>query len=335
MTIFNGSDGSGRRQGFPRAPKSATNRIVSDLLNRLRSSCALVAERAQYVRVETDRIPAYVGTLPMDLPEGDPDPEAHLMDGTREELAAFWLTLDAINFGSGWFPTLRKRGGRSGYFTIATALRDRFAADGPWPAAELARIQAGEVAAALGQDPEHELMALFARSLNDLGQRVAAFHAGQFAGAVDAAGSSAVALVERLSGWPSFADTSRYDSVSLPFLKRAQITAADLARAGVAAFRDLDQLTMFADNLVPHVLRLDGLLTYDAALLDRIDGGELIDHGSPEEVEIRACALHTVALLAAERPGAQEADIDFLLWHRGREPRYKEHPRHRSRCTAY
>ena len=121
----------------------------------------------------------------------------------------------------------------------------------------------------------------------------------------------------------------------MPFLKRAQIAAADLARAGVAAFRDLDRLTMFADNLVPHVLRLDGLLTYDPALLERIESGELIEHGSPEEVEIRACALHAVGLIAAERAGAIEADIDSLLWHRGQEPRYKAVPRHRSRCTAY
>ena len=49
------------------------------------------------------------------------------------------------------------------------------------------------------------------------------------------------------------------------FYKRAQIVAADLALAGVARFRDLDRLTIFADNLVPHVLRCDGVLVYDAA----------------------------------------------------------------------
>ena len=38
------------------------------------------------------------------------------------DIAAYWLTLDAINFGSGWFPTLRKRDGLSGYNTIASAL---------------------------------------------------------------------------------------------------------------------------------------------------------------------------------------------------------------------
>jgi hypothetical protein len=248
---------------------------VTDLLTELRAACALVADRAEHVRIEPDRTSAYVGTLPIDLPAGGPDPEAHLVDGPREELAAFWLTLDAINFGSGWFPTLRKRGGRSGYFTIATAVTERFAARGPWTAAALAEIGAGEIATALGQDPAHELMGLFAASLNDLGRHVATEHEGRFADVVDAAGSSALALVERLSGWESFADASRYDGLTVPFLKRAQIAAADLARAGVAAFRDLDRLTMFADNLVPHVLRLDGLLTYEPALIERLERGEL------------------------------------------------------------
>ena len=152
-------------------------------------------------------------------------------------MAAFWLILDAINFGSGWFPTLRKPGGRSGYFTVATALKEHFAADGPWPARRLAEIDANEIATALGQDPSHELMALFAAGLNDLGRRIAAEHDGQYAGVVDAAGSSAVVLVEHLRGWECFADTSRYERTKIPFLKRAQIAAADLSRAGVAAFR--------------------------------------------------------------------------------------------------
>src|SRR5207302_415238 len=116
---------------------------------------------------------------------------------------------------------------------------------------------------------------------------------------------------------------------------RAQIAAADLQRAGVARFGDLDRLTMFADNLVPHVLRLDGILSFDPGLVARIDRGELIEHGSPEEVEIRACAVHAVELLVAQGSGRSAAELDQLLWLRGQEPRYKAAPRHRSRCTAY
>ena len=302
-----------------------------DLLDRLRAACAAVAERAQHVHIDRDAIPSYGASLPPEPPA--PDPDAHLVDGSREQRAAFWLTLDAINFGSGWFPTLHKRSGRSGYFTIALGVREH----GTWTAAELAEIGAPEVAAALRQDPDHELMALFAGSLNDLGRRVQTEFEGRFEAVTD--GLGAAALVDRLSRWRCFSDTSSYDELELPFLKRAQIAASDLTATGVLEATDLDRLTMFADNLVPHVLRLDGVLRFEPSLMERIDRGELLEHGSREEVEIRACAVHAVELIVAARKRAgtavRAADVDQLLWHRGQGVDYKARPRHRARCTAY
>ena len=294
---------------------------MTDVLDELRSMCADVAAHCRHVRIDEAAIPTYAASLPLDRPPAGPDPDAHLVHGDREALAAFWITLDAINFGSGWFPTLRKRDGRSGYFTIATGVKERFERQGAWSADELAVIGAEEVAGVLGQDPEHELMELFARSLRDLGR-----HVETFSGVVEAAGESAVTLVDHLAAWDCFAD---------PFLKRAQICAADLHRAGVVRFGDLNRLTMFADNLVPHVLRLDGVLDFEPGLVERIERQELIEHGSDEEVEIRACALHAVETIVMARPGTCAADIDQLLWLRGQGPRYKASPRHRCRCTAY
>lgn len=306
---------------------------MDDLLSELRAACIEVARRSHHVTIEHEAIGAYAATLPLASDPGTLEPE---LDGTREELAAFWLTLDAINFGSGWFPTLRKPAGRSGYFTIAGRLCERFEADGPWPAKELANIEAADVAAALGQDPDHELMDLFAQSLRDLGTHVSDDHAGRFAALVDDAGDSAAALVDTLARWRCFEDISEYDGLSVPFLKRAQIAAADLSLAGVARFEDLQRLTMFADNLVPHVLRLDGLLRFAPPLVEQIERGELIDHGSPEEVEIRACTVQAVELIVAALGGkATASEVDRVLWNLGQLPQYKSRPRHRSRCTAY
>jgi hypothetical protein len=306
-----------------------------DIVTRIRTACAQVAAAAAAVRIEHDAIEPYAASLPVVAEPWPPDPAAHLIGADRATTAAFWLTLDAINFGSGWFPTLRKREGRSGYYTVAMGVTERFRADGVWTAAELATIGAREIAAVVGQDPEHELMAPFARALNDLGRHVSDEFGGSFEAVIDAADGSAVALAERISQWDCFTDASTYGRLEVPFLKRAQITAADLDASGAAAFGDRRRLTIFADNLVPHVLRLDGVLRFDSDLVDRIDRGVLIEHGSPEEVEIRACALHAVELLVAARPGSCAADIDQLLWHRGQRPTYKASPRHRSRCTAY
>ncbi|HEX4010493.1 MAG TPA: queuosine salvage family protein [Solirubrobacteraceae bacterium] len=299
-------------------------------MDALRQACAQVAARATRVTVVTDAIATvYAADPPVAVP--DPLPAA----AGAEALAAWTLTLDAINFGSGWFPTLRKRPGLSGASTIAAALSERFDAVGPWTADELRALDAAQLGPILEQDPGHELIGLYTTSLRDLGERVQSEHAGRFTALVDAAGGSAVALARRLGEWPCFADCSRYAELEVPFLKRAQIAAADLHRAGAARFSDIGSLTTFADNLVPHVLRLDGILRFSPELVARIDREELIPHDSPEEIEIRACAVHAVELLVAAGVADTAMELDQALWQRGQRPRYKAVPRHRTRCTAY
>jgi hypothetical protein len=288
------------------------------------------------VRIDRERIGPYAAELPARAGVPGLDPECHYLEGPPEAVSAFMLCLDAINFGSGWWPTVRKRPGRSGYLTIASGLAEHFRHRGPFAADALTRIDASDVAAILGQDERHELMALFATSLRDLGEHVQAEADGSFLRIVADARGSAVALATRLSGWACFFDVSPYDGFEVPFFKRAQLAAADLDLAGVASFGDRDHLTAFADNLVPHVLRLDGVLVLEPGLGRRIDTGELLTHDSPEEVELRACALHAVELLS--RTGEERlspAEIDLVLWNRGQEPRAKARRRPRARCTAY
>lgn len=286
------------------------------------------------MRIEEAAIPAYAAGLPE--PAGGEDPALELPGADRETRAAFAICLDAINFGSGWWPTIRKRPGHSGFFTVAAGVRERFLGAGPWRAEGLTHLDSRGVAEVLRQDPEHPLMAQFAAALRDVGTHVADEHGSSFAAVADAGGGSAPALAELLAGWDAFADVSVYEGREVPFLKRAQLAAADLDRAAVVALRDLGHLTAFADNLVPHVLRVDGVLRLDPELTAAIEAGELLEHGSPPEVELRACAVHAVELLAAAAAGRlTPPQIDSALWNRGREPRYKSVPRPRSRCTAY
>jgi hypothetical protein len=87
------------------------------------------------------------------------------------------------------------------------------------------------------------------------------------------------------------------------------------------------------------VLRVDGVLEYRDSLLERIERGELIPAGSSQEVEIRACAVHAGELLIQrlrERGVAMiAAQLDYWLWTRGGQQRYKARPRHRTRSTFY
>jgi putative queuosine salvage protein len=291
---------------------------VSGLLQRVRERSAAIAAAARHVHIELDAAGAIEPGPPPIL-----DPERHYLEGSREDVLAYLLTLDAINFGSGWFPTLRKRPGCSGYYTIAWALADQFRRHGPWSAAELRELDAGTLSAVFAQDPRHELMGLYAEALRDLGRFLGERSPLEL---LEAAGGSAERLAEQLAaGMPLFDDVG--------FWKRAQITANDLALAGVAEFADLDRLTIFADNLVPHVLRVDGVLLYEPGLAARIDSGELLPPGRAER-EIRACAVHACERIAADL-GVPPRTLDVWLWNRGQEEPYKRLPKHRTRSVYY
>ena len=288
------------------------------LLDEVRSSCRAVAETARFVSIDLDsaRPPAEAGPPAL-------YPGAHYLEGTPGDAAAYLLTLDTINFGSGWFPTLRKRPGRSGYFTVAWALADRFRAQGRWSNAQLRALEAGELAAVLGQERGHPLMRLYAEALRELGRFLGDRSAAELVAAADGSAERLATLLAR--GMRFFDDRG--------FYKRAQIVPSDLALAGLASFHDLDRLTIFADNLVPHVLRVDGVLRYDPDLAARIDAERPLPPGR-EEREIRACALHACEQLA-ERTGIPPRVLDLRFWNRGQAPEYKAIARHRTRCVYY
>jgi hypothetical protein len=302
------------------------------VLDGVREAAAAVSSSATFVRIQHSAIEAYAAALPLELARApELDPATHFL-GEPDATLAYVVQLDAINFGSGYFPHLKKRPGLSGYFTVASSLKDHFAAHGALSAEQLQALTLLDCTRIFGQAPDggpvDELMGLFARALGDLGGYVAGRFGGSFRALVSTAEGRAERLVSVLAEMPFYQDVG--------FYKRAQLTAADLSVAHVATFSDLDRLTIFADNLVPHVLRVDGILRYAPELLARIEAEELIPPGSPEEREIRACALHAVELIAAARGSpVTSMQLDYVLWNRGQEPAYKAHPRHRTRTVFY
>ena len=178
--------------------------------------------------------------------------------------------------------TLRKRTGCSGYFTVAWALADRCARrrrlDDRRSCARCAPTRSPRRSA---RRRDHELMALYAQALRDA-RRASSASAARSTSSTQARGS-AQRLAE-LAG-------RRHDDVARHRLlqARADRRQRPRARRRRATFDDLDALTIFADNLVPHVLRCEGVLVYDDGLAAHIDAGRLLRPG-PQEREIRGCA---------------------------------------------
>jgi hypothetical protein len=292
---------------------------LRSLPDEVRAYCAGVARTARWVRIDAGA--ATVGEGVSGL-----DPDLHLLEADADELARYVLVLDALNFGSGWFGSLRLAPGESGTAAVTRRLTEHARARGgrTWTAGEMLALDARAVAAVLDQDAAHELMGLYARALRMLGRWLGERTALD---AVEAAGGSADRFARSLAaGMPFFDDPG--------FYKRAQITANDLVLAGVGAFEDVDRLTIFADNLVPHVLRLEGVLVYHPTLAALVDGGQPLPAGGEMEREIRACAVHACEAIAA-RAGVPPRTLDNWIWNRGEGPPYTERPAHVTRTVFY
>src|SRR5579864_465168 len=172
------------------------------VLDEVRSTCAAIAASARFVHINTHELPAYAASLPLDsLRAPQLDPATHYL-GEPEATLAYVVTLDAINFGSGYFPHLQKRPGYSGYFTVASSLKDAW----PLNVQQLRSLSAAQCADIFGQtNPDlaiRELMGLFARALNDLGDLIARKYGGDFGNLVSAAEHSAERLVSLLLEMP-------------------------------------------------------------------------------------------------------------------------------------
>ncbi|HET6319325.1 MAG TPA: hypothetical protein VFG86_22950, partial [Chloroflexota bacterium] len=171
-------------------------------LDELRRFAAATAGSARFVHLQRGAIEQYAHSLPLEQARTPSlDPATHYQ-GAPDETLAFVVALDAINFGSGYFPHLRKRPGLSGYFTVASGLKDA------WPLSlhELKTLTPKDCAGIFDQTSDDpavaELMGLFARALNDLGAH--AERSGGFAELVARADRSAERLIDVLAEMPLY-----------------------------------------------------------------------------------------------------------------------------------
>jgi hypothetical protein len=240
--------------------------------------------------------------------------------GGRDRTAAYVLVLDTINFC--FWP------GRGGYWRLAEGIRDAFRAGEPlWDPDVLAGLTAERLARWTGDLPLMEERVTALREVGRLGDPIALVEAT----AVD----TARGLAARLT---SFADVAAYEGREVPFLKRAQIAAADLAGAGAADFHDLAELTCFADYKLPQALRHLGVLVYSDQLARQVDDWRELAAGERAEVEIRAATVVAVERLReslAERGRPLRSfEVDWLLWDYA-QGLYPVRPHHRTRTVFY
>ena len=244
-----------------------------------------------------------------------------------DRLVEYILVLDTLNF-SFW-------GAPGGYWRLAEALRDAFQGGDPlWEPARLRSLDATALTEVIGELP---LMDRRVEALHELAAFAEREASGELAGLVPPSAPELAQLFSR--NLESFRDVAVYGELEVPFLKRAQIAAADLWGSGAIAFEDVDELTCFADYKLPQALRHLGALEYSERLARKVDDWVELQPGSPEEVEIRAATVVAVEELR-DRLGdsagrsLMAVEVDWLLWDYS-QGLYPVRPHHRVRTVFY
>lgn len=314
-----------------------------------------VIEQAQDVHIDQAAVERVAGDLLVrDLQPPAWDRELH-WTGTPEETANFVLVLDALNFcfwSAGGEPRWRvtyQGSPINGYVALAASLTSAMRRGVPLTdAGYLSTISLDDVANLFRRPEPSEgaipLLDYRRQHLQEVGRVLSSRYDGQFARLIAGCGQSAIQLVRQVAaGFPSFRDTAIYDGRPVYFYKRAQILAADLAGAfdhqGLGEFRDLDQLTAFADYKVPQVLHELGILIYSSELIQSLREHVELPAGSRREVEIRAGTIWAVEALRQELQRGDRMipaqQIDWLLWDAGQRLGAGALPYHRTRTPFY
>jgi len=297
-----------------------------DLLDRVLTSCEWLSQRASYVSIDGTRLKSCAQGLIPSLPGAMRHTPHHLL-GKGEDTLAYFLILDAVNFGSGFFEYLRPYKGETGYFALAAAIRDWFVGDGVPDARRLTSITADAAGRILGQDrsqPLEPFLQWVATALGECGHFLERDLNGKYGNLLDLSQYSAPGMVERLCRMPGFRDIAQVDGQPVYILKRAQIFVHDYAIAaaeeGGREICDLDKLTIFSDNMIPFVLERCGVLRYVPELAGRIASG-VLERGERAEVEIRANAVWACELicreLRAQGHDVTARELDYALWNWG------------------
>lgn len=318
------------------------------IFREIRRDCERVVRSAEFSRLTLDNADGLIRTLAETLGNHLTHTEEHHLLHQGTDTIAYFLILDSVNFGSGYFPYLKKLPGMSGYFAIASALKNFCLRNGVPSSKYLQTIMTDHCAEMFAQDASdtmvNELMSLFARALNQLGDLVEDAYSGKYENIVIQSEGKAENVVRRLAEMPFFNDVHQYNFTDVRFFKRAQIFVQDIVIAEptneLTQFEDINDLTAFADNVIPYVLRCEQILQLDPDVDQQIERGDVIESGSMEEIEMRASAVVATHAISQKflKLGHSVPDriVDFLLWNHGQQlKKVSTLHRHRTPCVYY
>ena len=150
-------------------------------------------------------------------------------------------------------------------------------------------------------------------------------------------------LVERLvRDFKRYDDHSIFENEKVYFLKLAQLAFWGIHRELSKSYffiEDMENMTAFADYIIPVALESFGIVKYSSGLKEKIDSGILVDRDSIEEIEIRSTSIYVTAKLTElinnyknEEEKIIIPQLDFKLW---TDFHADERPHHLTKTIMY
>ena len=150
-------------------------------------------------------------------------------------------------------------------------------------------------------------------------------------------------LIERLvRDFKRFDDHSIFENEKIYFLKLAQLAFWGIHRELSKKYfyiEDMENMTAFADYIIPVALESFGIVKYSSGLKEKIDSGILVDRDSIEEIEIRSTSIYVTAKLTElinnykkEEEKIIIPQLDFKLW---TDFHADERPHHLTKTIMY
>lgn len=333
---------------------STLSRNITTILNsrndplRVLATTADVIKRAQYVSIDLKRVQTVAQVLSLrPVPVPSWNFEHHFFDGTEKTVTYIFL-LDALNFSFWGEPKWRVnhiKENVDGYWALSASLKRAAEKDKHFLDADfLATISPEYLARVLQGNVEIPLFVERWRNAQELGRVLRDHFGGSAANLVERAGADAPSLARLVAeNISSFNDTSVYNKRAVNLFKRAQIIVGDLwgsfGGEKWGEFKNLEDLTAFADYKLPQILRAWGILNYAPALARRVDAKKTLAKDSAEEIEIRASMLWAVELLrhALAQHGREltSVQMDWFLWSSSQRNVKGMKPYHRVRTIYY
>jgi len=340
-----------------------------NILQQIQEGAEFVFQNCKEIKVNTDALDEFVISLHKESFQRKKAPLSFPLkwESTAQEVN-FIAILNLLNFGSGFRKPLHHYTERGAYETICYGLIGmQISRTGSIDAEFMTQLSIQDIETFFGIPVSKEkqiqpgismyvptelkdFAELLKRVLSDTGRILRARMLNDFSdfiySSLDTQNPKAANLVEKLMmAFPSLNDRGQFQGREIVIGKKAQILVAELYKKFKDLdprfnFVDIDQLTIFADTVIPAVLRKLNIIQLDDALAEKIDTGKHLPAGGLE-LELRAVSISVCQAIVKKVKEKYNLDdfnameLDYYLWTLGKEPQFRIVERHSTIDTVF